>query len=354
MQFGSFWYFQDRGQPVTQTYDECLAEIELTEELGFDEVWLAEHHLSGYGTLPSPNLILANLAARTRRVRLGNMINTLPFYLPLRLAEEIAMLDHLTHGRLNVGIGSGVMREFGRYGVPVEEAKARFYETVEVLLKAFTQERFDHQGQFFHYTDAALVPRPLQQPYPPLFVAATSPDTIRWSAEHGLQIAQMWNPLADSQRGIATYRELTRNGAANGRASARVFRAVYVAETTERALAEAERPLYRFFQLWSGTTDPQYAEPSPEGWRHVTGTALRRFGGPREYADLAAEELILFGDPALVREKLGRLQQTLGLDGFTGIFAFGQLSHERVCRSLRLFAEEVLPAFRPAPAAAPG
>ena len=85
----------------------------------------------------------------------------------------------------------------------------------------------------------------------------------------------------------------------------------------------------------------------------MTGTALRRFGGPREYADLAAEELILFGDPALVREKLGRLQQTLDLDGFTGIFAFGQLSHEHVSRSLRLFAEEVMPAFRPAPAAAP-
>src|SRR4051812_35002346 len=147
VEFGSFWYFQDSGQPTTSIYDDRLAEIELTEELGYDEAWLAEHHLSGYGLLPSPNLILAALSARTERLRLGNMVSVLPFYLPLRLAEEIAMLDHLTHGRLNVGIGSGVPREFARYGVSFEEAKARFYESVDVLMAALTQERFDHHGQ---------------------------------------------------------------------------------------------------------------------------------------------------------------------------------------------------------------
>lgn len=354
VQFGGFMYFQDRGVPTTQVYDECLAEIELMEALGYDEVWLAEHHFSPYGLLPSPNLILANLAARTRRIRLGNMVSVLPFYQPLRLAEEIAMLDHLTHGRLNVGIGSGVQREFGRYGVPFEEAKPRFYEAVEVLWKAFTTERFDHHGQFYHYPNATLMPRPLQQPYPPFFVAATSPDTVRWCAEHGLPIAQMWIHPADAQRNAATYRQLlARDGADGpGRPSVRLFRAVYVAETTEQALAEAEPELYRFFQLFYGSTDPRYRTPSPEGWRHHVGTALRRLG-PLDFATLDAENLIVVGDPARVREKVARLQAEIGLDGFVGIFAFGHLTHAQVCRSLRLFATEVLPAFRAAPAGAP-
>src|ERR1051325_4024561 len=121
MRLGGFMYFQDCGIDIARAYDEYLSEIELMEELGFEEVWLAEHHFSGYGMLPSPNLILANLAARTRRIRMGNMINTLPFYDPLRLAEEIAMLDQLTHGRLNVGIGSGVLREYGRRGIREDE-----------------------------------------------------------------------------------------------------------------------------------------------------------------------------------------------------------------------------------------
>src|SRR5947208_16764212 len=123
MQFGLFVYFQDRGTPTTAVYDENLGEIELAEELGYDEVWLAEHHLSTYGMIPSPNLILANLAARTARLRLGNMVSVLPFYDPLRLAEEVAMLDHLTHRRLNAGIGSGVrVDEFERYRMPMSEA----------------------------------------------------------------------------------------------------------------------------------------------------------------------------------------------------------------------------------------
>src|SRR5829696_7549286 len=154
VQFGGFMYFQNRGLDTTRVYDEHLAEIELMEDLGFDEVCLAEHHFTHYGMLPSPNLVLATLAARTRRVRLGNMISVLPFYDPLRLAEEITMLDHLTHGRLNVGIGSGVQREYARRGLRIEDAKPRFYEAADVLLKALTQERFDHDGQFWHYEDA--------------------------------------------------------------------------------------------------------------------------------------------------------------------------------------------------------
>jgi alkanesulfonate monooxygenase SsuD/methylene tetrahydromethanopterin reductase-like flavin-dependent oxidoreductase (luciferase family) len=348
MRFGWFAYFQDRGAPVTQTYDENLAAVELAEELGYDELWLAEHHFSGYGLLPSPNLIIANLAARTNRLRLGCMVNALPLYQPLRLAEEIAMLDHLTHGRLFVGLGTGVRREWGRYGVPDEEIRPRFAEAFEVLIKALTSERFDHDGQFYHYHDAVLTPRPLQQPYPPIHLAATSADTVRWCGERGLPIAQQWNLASDVGRAVAAYREaVAGNGAAPlGEPGVRLFSVTYVAETTEQARAEAEPALYRFFQLFSTSHDPRYRQPSPEGWQHHVGQALRRIG-PRDFAQLDADDLILVGDPASVRRKLARLHEQAGMDGFCGNFAFGSLTHEQVTRSLRLFAAEVMPAFQP-------
>lgn len=355
MQLGGFMYFQNRGVETTRVYDEHLAEIELMEELGFDEVWLAEHHFSYYGMLPSPNLILANLAARTRRLRMGAMILTLPFYEPIRLAEEITMLDHLTHGRLNVGIGSGVAREFGRRGLAVEDAKPRFFECFDVLIKAFTQERFDHDGRFWHYRDAPLEPRPLQQPYPPFYVAATSPETVRWCAERRLPIAQMNSKTGQVREAFAAYRAAlgSNNGTpALGQPSVRLFRPTYVAETTEQALAEAERAYFRFFQLFSGDEDPAFGTPSPENWRYHTGKALRRLG-PHTFEEFDADDYVLVGDPERVAAKLARLQADLALDGFVGNFAFGMLTHEQVCRSLRLFATEVVPRVRAAAAAAP-
>jgi alkanesulfonate monooxygenase SsuD/methylene tetrahydromethanopterin reductase-like flavin-dependent oxidoreductase (luciferase family) len=353
VQFGGFMYFQNRGLDTTRVYDEHLAEIELMEDLGFDEVWLAEHHFTHYGMLPSPNLVLATLAARTRRVRLGNMISVLPFYDPLRLAEEITMLDHLTHGRLNVGIGSGVQREYARRGLRVEDAKPRFYEAVDVLLKALTEERFDHDGQFWHYADATLEPRPLQQPYPPFYVAASSPDTVRWCAERHLPFAQMNSNVDDVRDSVAAYRAaLPPANGASGQPGVRLFRPIYVAETTEQALAEGERAYFRFFQLFSTSEDPRYQAVSPAGWRHHTGLAMRR-NGEKTFEDLDASNYVVFGDPARVRAKLASIVDEVGgLDALVGTFAFGTLSHEQVCRSLRLFADEVMPGLRAAPAAA--
>ena len=352
MQFGWFVYFQDRGNSVTQMYDDHLAEIELADALGYNEVWLAEHHFSGYGLVPSPNVMLAHLAARTQHLRLGAMVYALPFYHPLRLAEELAMLDHLTHGRLNVGVGSGVQREYGPYNLDVAEARPRYYEAIEVLHKAFTHERFTHEGQYYRIVDGSLAPRPVQQPYPPLWVAASSAASVEWCAQRGLPVAQNWTRLAEAAQAAASYRAVAAQAAERwGTPAMRQFRVCYVADTTERAFAEAEPNLYRFFQLFSRSEDPHYTTPSPEGWHHQTGIALRRLG-PQTFADLDADDLIIVGDPARVREKLLRLRAETGMDGFVGIFAFGRLSHEQVSHSLRLFAEEVMPALRTAPLAA--
>jgi len=367
MQFGCFMYFQERDMPTRAMFDEYLDEITYADALGFDEVWLAEHHFSSYATLPAPNILLASIAARTQRIRMGNMVTVLPLYEPLRLAEEIAMLDQLSKGRLNLGIGSGVAPdEMIRYGIPMEESKPRFHEALEVLLSAFGRDRFDHHGRFYSYRDAALIPRPLQRPHPPLCQAVFSAASVRWCAERGVPIARIYDRFEQARLMVALYRETVARAEARrtmgadriegevppllGRPGVRHFRVCYVAETTEQAMAEAVPEFFRHFRRFAharGFPDvdaPRLLHPSPEGWRELVGT-LKELG-PHDFDELDAEEIVLFGDPERVRRKLERLRDEVGMDGFVGIFAFGNLSHERVCRSLRLFAEEVIPALQ--------
>jgi alkanesulfonate monooxygenase SsuD/methylene tetrahydromethanopterin reductase-like flavin-dependent oxidoreductase (luciferase family) len=211
----------------------------------------------------------------------------------------------------------------------------------------------DHDGQFWHYQDAPLEPKPLQQPYPPFYVAASSAETVRWCAERRLPIAQMNSQTDDVRQAFAAYRAAlasANGGPALGTPSVRLFRPTYVAETTEQALAEAERAYFRFFQLFSGDESPEHGTPTPESWRYHTGKALRRLG-PHTFQEFDADSYVIVGDPERVAAKL----QSLGdmqLDAYVGNFAFGTLSHEQVSRSLRLFAQEVMPRLRAAPAAA--
>ena len=354
MLFGWHAHFQDRGVGVTRVFDEYLEEIELAEELGFDEMWLTEHHFHPYGMAPSPNLILANVAARTKRIRLGNMVNILPLYDPLRLAEEYAMLDHLAHGRLNIGVGSGIRPdEFMRFRISLKEAKPRFYEALDVILRALAEDHFDYDGSFYHYTDVSVVPRAVQQPLPPLVMAAQSADSVRWAGERGIPITQMYLPRDQTRDRVATYREAGKasNSQQLGTPSIRHFRPVYVGETMEQARSVAEPAYFRFFQLFSRSTDPNFVTPSPDGWRHHITGALGHILPPMTYEQLDAENITVFGDPPRVREKLTELRDEGGMDGLGGMFVFGNLSHEQACRSMRLFAEEVMPAFRVEPAA---
>ncbi len=146
MRFGTFSYNQSRPWvPEKQAFAELLEQILLTEDLGFDDAWFAEHHHSDYGMLASPNLIIASLACRTKRLRMGNLVNVLPLYDPMRLAEECGILDILTGGRLNVGLGRGVPKDDMKHRLDRETAQARFEEGIEILMRAWTGETFNFQ-----------------------------------------------------------------------------------------------------------------------------------------------------------------------------------------------------------------
>ena len=171
------------------TYAEHLDAWEEMERLGFDGIVMNEHHGTPYGTMNSPNILAASIIQRTKRMKVCIYGNLLPIHEPLRLAEEIAMLDCLSNGRLIAGVARGAPREYRIYNIPMSESRARFDECYEVMHKAWTEESFSHEGQFFSYKDVAIWPRPVQQPHPPVWVPVTgSKESIEWAAKWNVPI----------------------------------------------------------------------------------------------------------------------------------------------------------------------
>ncbi|MFJ3229264.1 LLM class flavin-dependent oxidoreductase [Streptomyces sp. NPDC086783] len=350
MKFGCFVYFQERDMPTAQMYREYLDEICYTDRLGFDEVWLAEHHFTDYATTPSPNLLLSNIATRTERIRIGSMVNPLPLYDPLRFAEEIAVLDQLSQGRVNIGIGSGVPSEMQRFGRSAEQAKPRFREALDVIVRALSQDRFNHHGDFYHYSDATVTPRPVQLPHPPIFQGVLSPQSVVTCAEQGIPITRIYDTFDQARSMTQLYRATVAAQHPHGltsslfRPSVRHVRPIYVANTTEQAFHEAVPELFRHFRRFADVTDAEHTTPSPDNWRHLVEKAPIPLG-PHDFEQMDAENIVIIGDPDRVRNKLLHLREHAGMDGFIGIFAFGNLPHEHVCRSLHLFAETVMPSL---------
>ena len=169
------------------------------DKTGFDAVWLAEHHFTTFSVCPSVHMMGVLAAARTKRLRIGTAVSLAALYHPLRLAEEVALLDMLSGGRVNWGAGRGFApSEFDAFGVPLDESAERFREAVEIVLQAWTQERFSFHGKHFHFDDVEVLPKPLQQPHPPVWMAATSESAIDWAAGRGFSI--LMDPHASTPR----------------------------------------------------------------------------------------------------------------------------------------------------------
>ena len=174
---------------AAQTYAEHLAAWEEMDRLGYDGIGFNEHHTSPYGLMNSPNLLAAAAAMRTKSLKLLIYGNLLPLHEPLRMAEELSMLDCMSNGRLISGFARGIPREYNVYGVKQSESRARYEEAFEIILKAWTEEAFSYQGKFWSYKDVAMWPRPLQQPHPPVWIPiTTSKESIDFAAKHGVPI----------------------------------------------------------------------------------------------------------------------------------------------------------------------
>jgi alkanesulfonate monooxygenase SsuD/methylene tetrahydromethanopterin reductase-like flavin-dependent oxidoreductase (luciferase family) len=354
MRFGTFFFFQ--AVPWL-THDEVvhreLEQMEWTEELGFDQIWLTEHHFIDYGLAVDPATLAGVAAARTRRVRIGLAAAILPFHHPLRLAEQTALVDVISRGRLDVGVGRGNRpAEFRGYNVPQQENRERFEEAVEVLKRAWTEERFSYAGRFFTVNEARVMPRPVQKPHPPLYQVCGSKESIEATAARG------WPMLNSVLRGnaeqqLATNRDLY-GGALRklGRPDAEVAallhdwgvsRQIYVAATDAQAQAEAKEAELWYQESFRRFVLPERIEDAhPSLQPHFRQLAERL--AKVNWDDLV-RETVAFGSPETVTRKLEAMR-ACGVGHVLCWMNFGGLPQDKIRRSMELFAREVMPALR--------
>jgi len=325
-----------------QRYKDILAQIELGDAVGFDTVWLGEiHFIRPFSILADPLLALAAAAQRTTRIRLGTAVTLLPLHNPVKVAEEAAICDLLSDGRLEFGVGRGINRHYAHYGIPPEESRARFDEALDFVLAAWTHETFSFEGKYFRARDLSLAPRPLQRPHPPVRIAANSPDTFPLAAWRRLPIfaSPLINPPAKLKAGLTVYRQDLPHGDHGDTALAFP---VHVAASREEARAQCEPGLLSFLRVATEAALPAAQDDrSFEAFRQV-----RARMESVTWADMD-REIGVFGDPEYCVARIRELQAEYGFDEFIGYFNQGGLmDHELVRRAMTTFAEKVIPHFR--------
>ncbi len=348
-EFGIFHEFSRApGASDAQTFAQSFAQIDDAERLGLDVAWLAELHFLPERSVASAPLLLASaLAARTRRIRIGIAVQVLPLCHPLRLAEEVTTLDHVSDGRLIFGVGrSGFPRTYEAYGVAYGESRERFAEVLEILKRSCSQERFSFEGSFYNFRDIAVVPRPRQRPHPPLRVAATSADTYPTIGAMGLPVfvAVRLGTIEELGPNIAAYRHAYRAAGHPGEGEVYLRVPIYVAETDAVAQAEAEQSIMQFYRTLGQQLERTATRPGVRAseQRVGRGQALQTI----QYED-ALRDKVLVGAPASVLARLRALTRTLGLNGVLAeVNCGGLIPHDKVMRSLRLMGEGVAPHLR--------
>ena len=328
-------YFPDRDPPFAVYYQQVLDQIALAEELGWECFWFTEHHFLLYGgPIPNPAAIMCAAAARTSRIHLGSAISILPLHHPVQIAEDYAMVDVVSGGRLEFGIGLGnTAVDFQVYGVPREESRDRFEEAAQVIMKAWTNERFSHEGRFWQFNDVPIYPRPVQQPLPSMWVAGHSPESLGWAGRQGFNVMTVAHPFPAEHYvpGLAAWRDgLAQNGLHPGDRHCKLHLRVWVDENAERAREIAEPALLKYDYI--STVGRQSRAPfNAETY---------------DFPGMLAAGRNVYGNPDQCIEAINRTLENYDFDVFSTTFNFGGLPHEEVKRSMRLFAKEVMPAFK--------
>jgi len=345
-----------------RTYAEHLEAWEEMDKLGFDGVGLNEHHTTPHGMMNSPNMMAAVAAQRTKRLKFLILGNLLPIHSPLRIAEELAMADCISQGRVLSGFARGVPREYNVYNVPMAESRARFEEAVEIVMKAWKEPQFSHDGKFWQYKDIAIWPRPYQQPHPPVWVPFTgSKETIEWAGKHNFSAV-----LPDVKRGLAEdivgyyAKQLAKHGHQITPDHLCFFTDCYVADDKAAAIKEYG-PHYFYFihTLWHhGSTKEKEAAIKTSGYVSNTSFDYAReenraaAGLDREkikattQADVEKridDGLLAFGSAKHVTDKLIADAERYGANSLLLMMNLGAMPHELFMAQLRRFGKEVLP-----------
>jgi alkanesulfonate monooxygenase SsuD/methylene tetrahydromethanopterin reductase-like flavin-dependent oxidoreductase (luciferase family) len=342
VEFGIFDHLDATGQPLDAYYADRLELISRYDELGFRSYHVAEHHSTPLGMAPSPNLFLSAIAGRTTRLRFGPMVFALPLYHPLRLVEEICMLDQMSRGRLEIGFGRGASAiEASYFGNDHSDAEAIYREYLDLIMSGMTEGRLHGKGEYYEFDDVPLMVGPYQKPHPPLWYGVHSTDSAARAARLGSNIVSL-DTAQETQTFAERYREVWREdqGQASedlqndARATPLIGLAlfVFIADTDEAALAAARRA----YRVWFKSFNYLFA-------RH--NTAPPKHQRPPQWDEMAAQGRAIAGGPATVRRKLQALLDTSTANYLVGQFAFGDLTLVESTQSIELFAEHVMPAL---------
>ncbi len=344
MDCGLFVEFPYRdGLTEQEAFAECFALVDEAEACGVASVWLAEYHFSQISVLSSPITVASAIAARTKRLRIGLAVTLLPLGHPIRLAEEIATLDHISQGRLEFGVGRGTFPDtHDGYNSPFAESRARFDEYLEIILQAWTTERFSYTGKYYHCEDLSVRPKPLQTPYPPIRVGVTSAESFPWVGRMGFPI--IINPsrvfaLTDLGLYIEQYRQAWYAAGHPGTPQVGLRIPLYVAETAKQAY---EEPKASALMAVRGLGDRVARSAPRPGTTGDWNAQAERIQG-MTYDDWLRDKVV-FGTPDVVVQRLQHLRDELGLTQMLYEINLGrQLPYEVQLKNLRMIHQHVIP-----------
>jgi len=336
MKFGAHFlptHMPELDGPVSQFYQRIFEQIESLERLGFDRVWITEHHFGDYGgSIPHPPAFLAAIACKTSRIRLGVAVAVLPLNNPIHLAESYGMVDVLSNGRLDFGIGKGSEPiEYLRFGARREEGTQRMIEGAEILRQAWSDEPVNFHGEFFNYDDVRVLPKPVQRPHPPIWVGATrTEETFRWAGKNGFHLMTLpfVHPTMEALHDLVEIYRQALAQAGHDSATRQILGKfhIYVSDSLAQGIREAA-PYMKNYSAIHAAVDPTRKLTN----RDVTADMARGF--------------IIVGDPQRCVDIIRRWQEEVGLTTFSFTFHFGGMPQEMALKNIRLFAEQVMPAL---------
>ncbi len=345
------------GRSDASVVNEHLAMGDLAEPLGFDSLFALEHHFTGYAMSPAPPQLLSYYAGRTRRITLGTAVIVLPWHDPIRVAEQIALLDILCGGRCVFGFGRGAASvEYSGFRIPMEEARPRFVEAAEIVVKALSQESFEHEGNFYRIPRTAIRPRPISHPERRFHASAVSPDSAEIMAKLGFGLLMvMQNEWPKAAADIARYREIALAAGHTPRPPI-ILTNVCCAESRDEA---HERAFKYLGQKWQSIDDHYHFSDghlaTVKGYESY-GKMARTYAKIGESAETRQKatdfyvSIQIVGTPNDCLDKIGELQRLTGLDHLVTEYSFGAMPHEEAEVNMRLFGDRVLPVLQRDPA----
>jgi luciferase family oxidoreductase group 1 len=340
MDIGTFLLLQSpSARPSQEIYARGIELAQAAETLGFCSVWLAEHHFSTYGYLSRPVQLATYIAAKTTRLRVGTAVIVIPLHHPLVVAEEIATLDVVSNGRLDIGLGRGYQQyEFERFGLELEAGRSRWDESIDIIFKALEGKPFSYEGKHFKLPETSIFHQPVQKPHPPVWIVAQSPYAVEAAVRRGFNV--LTGGFGVPVKQLAEYGQLFGKVVSEVKPPQQprisVQRPVYVTDSAADARDAVEHARWNMRVTLSLRHQKERVEK---------GVAIPVPGQNEPGVDELLEHMLIIGTPDTCIRQVKRLREAVGITHFNCNFWFGDLDQKRVLRSMELFAKEVMPAL---------